>query len=150
MVQNLFQLYAYDWSELLALDVSDDGRFHVGSLDAYEQDERCHRFLLRVDSRVVGFAIVCARSRLTGDLDVFDMAEFFVLRRYRRQGIGSHAARELFDRFRGVWEIRQRTEHPDATRFWQDVIRRYTNGAYEESSWHDAHGTGTVQRFRAG
>jgi predicted acetyltransferase len=149
-IQNLFQLYAYDWSELLAMDVAEDGRFHVGSLDAYEQDERCHPFLLRVDGRVVGFALVCARSRLTGALDVFDMAEFFVLRRYRRQGIGSDAARALFDRFPGAWEIRQRAEHPEATRFWRDVITRYTNGAYEEVSWRDAHGNGPVQRFRAG
>src|SRR4051812_14521702 len=41
-IQNLSQLYAYDWSELLALDVGEDGRFRVGSLDAYQRDERCH------------------------------------------------------------------------------------------------------------
>ncbi len=149
-IQNLSQLYAYDWSELLALDVGDDGRFHVGSLEAYDQDDRCHPFLFRVEGQVAGFALVCARSRLTGALDVFDMAEFFVLRRYRRQGIGREAACALFGRFKGAWEVRQRAEHPAATRFWRAVITQYTNRDLDEVSWQDAHGSGPVQRFSTG
>ena len=149
-IQNLSQLYAYDWSDLLALDVGEDGRFHVGSLEAYERDERCHPFLFRVDGHVMGFAWVCARSRLTGALDVFDMAEFFVMRRYRRQGIGRQAACALFERFKGTWEVRQRAEHPAASRFWRAVIRSYTHRDLDEVTWRDAHGSGPVQRFSTG
>ena len=38
-----------------------------------------------------------------------DMAEFFVMRKYRRHGIGIVAARELFARFPGDWQVRQLT-----------------------------------------
>jgi predicted acetyltransferase len=34
------------------------------------------------------------------------MSEFFVLRKYRRQGIGRTAAVELFERFPGPWRVR--------------------------------------------
>ncbi len=34
------------------------------------------------------------------------MAEFFVLRRWRRTGVGRAAVRDLLERFPGTWEIR--------------------------------------------
>src|SRR6516162_802430 len=80
----LFEMYVYDLSELLGLDVGDDGRFHAYPLDAYWSEPRRHPFLIRVDEKIAGFALVHGRSRLTGDEAVTDMAEFFVLRRYRR------------------------------------------------------------------
>ncbi|MFL5307318.1 MAG: GNAT family N-acetyltransferase [Polyangia bacterium] len=146
-IENLFQLYAYDWSDVLGLDVADDGRFRQGHLDVYWRDEGCHAFLLRVDGRPAGFALVCARSRLTGADGVFDMAEFFVMRRYRRQGVGRQAACALFDRFKGRWELRQRAEHPAATAFWRAVIAQHTGGKYQERLWDDAQWRGPVQSF---
>src|SRR3954463_15869930 len=89
---NLFQLYAYDWSALLPLDVADDGRFDDGPLDPYFRDDGRHPFLIRVDGKLAGFALVSLRSRLTGATGVADMAEFFVMRRYRHRGVGLAAA----------------------------------------------------------
>src|SRR4051794_31250961 len=82
----LFELYTYDFSEILDLDVGEDGRFQVPALDAYWADPGHHPFLIRVDAKLAGFALVQERSRLTGDDGVRDMAEFFVMRRYRRRG----------------------------------------------------------------
>jgi predicted acetyltransferase len=146
-LENLMQLYCHDWSELLPLDVGDDGRFDPYPLDAYWHDEQCHPLLLRVDGKLAGFALVSARSRLTGAAGVFDMAEFFVLRRYRRQGVGTAAARAAFERFRGPWEVRQRDENVEATAFWRRAINRYTGGRYQEVRWDDAAWTGPVQTF---
>ncbi|MES1207595.1 MAG: GNAT family N-acetyltransferase [Pseudomonadota bacterium] len=146
-IENLFQLYAYDWSDVLGLDVGDDGRFRQVQLDVYWRDGACHPFLIRVDGRPGGFALVCGRSRLSGADGVFDMAEFFVMRRHRRQGIGRKVACALFERFEGRWEIRQRLEHPAATNFWRDVIARHTGGKYREVMWDDAHWRGPVQTF---
>ena len=137
-LDNLMQLYIYDWSELRPLDVGDDGRFHDYPLDAYWEDDWRHPLLLRVDGRLAGFALVSARSRLSGTPGVFDMAEFFVMRRYRRQGVGLAAASAAFDRFEGPWEIRQHDENTGATAFWRRVIDRYARGSYREVRWNDA------------
>src|SRR3954454_18720729 len=147
VLDNLMQLYTYDWSELGPLDVGEDGRFADYPLAAYWQDDWRHPLLLSVDGKLAGFALVSARSRLTGAAGVFDMAEFFVLRRYRRQGVGTAAARAAFERFRGPWEVRQRDENVEATAFWRRAINRYTGGRYQEVRWDDAAWTGPVQTF---
>ena len=143
----LFELYVYDFSETLGLDVQEDGHFRAPPLDAYWTDPRCHAFLIRVDGRLAGFALVQERSRLTGDESVRDVAEFFVMRRYRRRGVGEVAARSLFDRFRGPWEVRQKTENLPATAFWRQTLARYTHGKFDEVVWDDARWRGPVQSF---
>lgn len=145
----LFELYAYDFSEILGLDVDESGRFQAPPLDVYWTDPQRHAFLVRVDERLAGFALVQERSRLTGVEAVNDMAEFFVLRRYRRRGVGQHAAGWLFDRFPGPWEVRQRAENHAATTFWRRAIARYTGGRFDEVLWDDARWRGPVQRFES-
>ncbi|MEZ4371331.1 MAG: hypothetical protein R3B07_10930 [Polyangiaceae bacterium] len=66
---------------------------------------------------------------------------------WSEQGVGYAAARAVFDTFRVPWEVRQRSENIDATRFWRTIIDRYTSGAYTEVR-HDERGwSGVVQRF---
>ena len=144
---NLMQLYSYDWSELRPLDVGDDGRFADLPLDIYWQDPWRHPFLLRVEGKLAGFALISGRSRLTGSEGVFDMTEFFVMRRYRRRGVGLAAACAAFDRFAGSWEVRQREDNVEATAFWRQVVARYTDGKYQEARWNDATWVGPVQMF---
>jgi len=146
-LDNLMQLYIYDWSELRPLEVGDDGRFADYPLDAYWEDAWRHPLLLRVDGRLAGFALVSERSHLTGAQGVFDMAEFFVMRGFRRKGVGRAAAAAAFDRFKGPWEIRQHDENAAATAFWRRAVDRYTGGRYREVRWNDRAWTGPVQLF---
>ena len=146
-LDNLMQLYIYDWSELRRLDVDDGGRFPDYPLDAYWEDAWRHPLLLRVDGRLAGFSLVSEHSRLTGAQGVFDMAEFFVMRSFRRKGVGMAAAAAAFDRFKGPWEIRQHDEAVAATAFWRRAVDRYTRGSYREVRWNDGAWIGPVQMF---
>ncbi len=146
----LLQLYAYDLSDVLAMDPRDDGRFAVPSLAAYWSDPRREPYLIRVDGALAGFALVERRSRLTGDESVTDMAEFFVARRHRRRGVGEHAATWLFDRHPGPWEVRERAQNRGAIAFWRRVIDRYTGGRFDEEVLADERWHGPVQRFDNG
>jgi predicted acetyltransferase len=143
----LFELYAYDLSDTLDLDVGDDGRYPVPPFDVYWTDPRCHAFLIRVEGRLAGFALVTERSRLTGDEHVRDMAEFFVMRRYRRRGVGEQVAVGLFRRFPGAWEVRQRFANVAATAFWRRIIGRHAE--FSELTFDDERWRGPVQRFQA-
>jgi len=143
----LFELYTYDFSEVVDIDVGDDGRFRTPPLDGYFTDPSWHAFLVRSDGKLAGFALVQERSRLTGDESVRDMTEFFVLRKYRRQGVGARVATWLFDRFRGRWEVREKPDNHAATAFWRRVIATYTAGRFEEEQLESKDWQGPVQRF---
>ena len=67
------------------------------------------------------------------------MAEFFIMRKHRRSGIGRRAAAECFNRFPGRWLIHQIPGNEVAAAFWRAVIPV----PYEETS--DA--SGITQRF---
>lgn len=147
LLQNLAQFYYYDFSEVLEIYVDEDGRFGDVDLTPYWVDEWRHPFLLRVDGKLAGFALISERSKITGKSGVFDMTEFFVLRRFRRQGVGRGAAFAAFDRFGGPWEVRQRVQNPDATAFWRRAISEYTRGDYEETRWNRPEWSEVVQTF---
>ena len=150
LLRSLLQLYCYDFADVLGLDVGADGLFPAPSVDPYWSDAWRHPFVIRSDDHVAGFALVSRKSRLSGDPNTSDVAEFFVLRRYRRQGVGSQMATELFDRFPGRWEVRERRENEQAISFWRRVIASYTGGRYSETAYDDERWRGPVQTFESG
>lgn len=148
MLERLMQLYAYDFSEFMGLDVGEDGRFSGGTpIASCWADPSRHPYVVRAGGRIAGFAIVDERSRLTGDREVADMAEFFVLRKYRRRGVGAAAAARAFARFPRRWEVRQTAANVVATAFWRRAIAAYTGGAFRETRFDDARWRGPVQTF---
>jgi predicted acetyltransferase len=75
------------------------------------------------------------------------MAEFFVLRRYRRARVGLTAAHRIFAMHAGKWEVRQRTANVEATSFWRTAISAHTGGRFAEELLDDDRWRGPVQRF---
>jgi predicted acetyltransferase len=62
-------------------------------------------------------------------------AEFFVVRKYRRRGIGTLAARYAIGRYPGRWAISEILNNPSATSFW----RRAIPVAFHEPQRADGH-----------
>jgi predicted acetyltransferase len=60
------------------------------------------------------------------------MAEFFVMRKYRRKGIGRSIAEQVFNLHQGQWEIYQKESNRPAQDFWKRIISEYTNGDFKE------------------
>jgi predicted acetyltransferase len=153
VVRNLFAIYIHDMSEFVDLDVGDDGAFAIpGSLAGYwEGPDASERFpfLIRVEGKLAGFALI---RRIAADPVTYDMGEFFILRKYRRTGIGRAAARELFGQFAGAWEVRELPANSSAQTFWRRVIAEYSHDAFTEGQeFFAAHEREfVVQRFRSG
>lgn len=115
VVRRLLQLYHYDFSELDGSDVDPHGEFLHRYFDEYWIDTDRKAFLFRVGGAWAGLALV-----FTGE--PHDVAEFFVMRKYRRRGVGGRAAVSLFQRFPGTWTVRQQLANPGATAFWRKAI----------------------------
>lgn len=148
-LESLLQLYVHDLSALIALDIGDDGRFPAPPVDPWFSDRCNHAYLMRANGKLAGFALVQQRSYLNGDESITDLAEFFVLRKFRGQKIGERAAAMLFDRFSGAWEVRQKIQNQPATAFWRRAIGRYTGGTFAEELIDDDRWCGPVQRFES-
>jgi predicted acetyltransferase len=127
IVRHLLPLYIYDlvgarWG------VEADGTY--GSPRWHRQfwrrDGR-HHFIVRIDGRPAGFALVRELPAAAG-VPAYQMSEFFVLRKYRRHGVGTQIARALFARFSGRWELSVITWNATARPFWRRVIRRVAVG----------------------
>jgi len=136
LIGNLVELYIHDLSDVFSgLEVGPDGRFGYRRLPLYwSQPDRRFPFLIRVDGRVAGFVLVQRGSPLNSNPTTLDVEEFFVLRQYRRQGVGRDAAELLWKRLPGDWTVRVAEDNRGALPFWRDVIGKYTDGSASESS----------------
>ena len=127
VVANLLELYAHDFSEFLPLELGPDGRFGYASLSLYWSDPGRYPFLIKVDGKLGGLALVKTAENSAGET-VWDMAEFFIVRAYRRDGIGTQAAHELWRRFPGRWEVRVMQSNRTGYGFWERAIATWNNG----------------------
>jgi predicted acetyltransferase len=136
VIRNVYPLYLHDLSPFTEFyDIDDQGVFYPDYLPDWLDVESpfVHPMIIRADGRPAGFAFVgqAPFPHMTRGRD-YRMSEFFVLARHRRRGVGTRAARALFDRFRGVWEVSELPGNERAQRFWRGVIAEHTRGAFEE------------------
>jgi len=144
-LENLMQLYLYDFSEFDCADVDGQGRYSE-YLDLYWTKPERHPFLIWVNGWLAGFVLVHQTTEQDGG-SYYEIDEFFVLRKYRRQGVGRLAARAAFDRFPGRWKVAQEKANIPAQEFWRKIIAEYTNGVYEENTPSNQDWLGPVQTF---
>lgn len=128
----LMELYNYDFSEYEDININEYGYYGYSHIDDYWNEDGRFPYFIRVDGKLAGFVLVNGHCRYISGPDAHSMAEFFVMRKYRRKGIGSYAAKETFDRHRGQWEVLQISNNVRAQRFWKSVISEYTGGMYKE------------------
>ena len=125
ILANLLQLYIHDfseyWSGTSQGELEDDGRFLDYPLDSYWSDPRRVPLLLRLDGRLAGFALLNDHAHTDAPVD-WNMAEFFVARKHRGAGVGRAAAREIFSRYPGAWEVAVARLNVRALPFWRDTI----------------------------
>jgi predicted acetyltransferase len=127
IIANLFQLYAHDFSEFHDVELGDDGRFGYKDLPLYWSEQNRRAFLFRVGLKPAGFALIKRGSEITGDQGVWDMAEFFVVRRYRRHKVGTVAAHRLWTALTGRWEVRVMEDNQAAYGFWSHAVAAALN-----------------------
>lgn len=144
LLRQLMQLYLYDFSEFTGDDLPEDGLFSYPYLERYWDEPGRYPMLLRKDGKVAGFVLVRITREADGS-EIHHIAEFFVLRKYRRQKVGQAAAWMAFDYFPGKWRVFEIPENLPAQAFWRRVINEYTHGAFCEEP--DAEDGGPVQTF---
>lgn len=131
ILANLLELYGHDFSEFVDLKLGADGRFGYEHLPLYWSEPGRHPFLVVADGHLAGFVFVRRGSEISNDAEVWDVAEFFIVRGFRRLGVGTRAAHEIWKRFPGRWEVRVIDRNQRAKEFWQSAINEFLGRTVE-------------------
>ena len=137
VIYNLMQLYTYELSffedETTDFKLLDSGLYVMSKyVEMYWTSDKRHPYILKCDNELAGF--VLARYNEYGKNEI---AEFFVLNKYRRSGAGKFMANEMFELYKGPWEVRTLLKNERAQNFWRNVIREFSNNNFEEKLIRD-------------
>lgn len=126
------QLYQYDFAEIEGDDCNPEGLFEYKYFDCYWEEGNRHPFLIRYKNEIAGFALVNDFSELN-ETNIHSMAEFFILRNYRKQGIGLLASIEIMKKISGKWEISQTYKNHVAQAFWLKVVQNLAEDNFRKT-----------------
>jgi len=130
LMERLLQLYLHDVSEYTNTEPGHNGVYCLCDWHKYWEDSAFKPLLFMLRGKPAGFVLVrhCEAQGTTQHL----LSDLFVLRCYRRLGIGEEVARMVFKLYPGRWEIEVVDENDAARTFWRLVMRRYTIRRYKE------------------
>jgi predicted acetyltransferase len=139
VLSDLLHLYACEFSAFHPVPFGGDGRFVYLDLPKYWLEPHKHPFLIEIGGETAGFALVQQTHAASGDDVVWDIAEFFVLKEYRRRGVGIDMVHRVWKRFPGKWQVRVLQGNEAAVPFWDLAILRFT-GQPAQSTTDDRDG----------
>ncbi len=128
----LMELYNYDFTLYEDVDVNEYGYYGYAHIDDYWNEDGRFPYLIRVNSKIAGFALICPHCDYIEGKNTRCISEFFVMFKYRRLGVGAYVANKIFDLHKGQWEVCHLNTNLPARNFWSEVIDEYTNGDYTE------------------
>ncbi|MCM3628245.1 GNAT family N-acetyltransferase [Paenibacillus glycanilyticus] len=155
VLSQLIQLYRYDSSEFDGHVLNKHGLYLYKYFDHQWSDEYRRPFIIEVDGEIAGFVLISLdvpkeHLKWSTAEKSHVVSEFFIMRKYRRKGVGRKVAHLLFERFTGTWEVRQTAANQPAYTFWKQVISQYTNHAYQENRLQNENWNGPVFVFESG
>ena len=127
----LFRLLQYSLFEESLTDMNEmneDALFDYPWFDAYFIEEEREAYLIRQrdTNKLLGFSMI--RRHEDGRHSI---AEFLVIPKYRRQGVGTNAANACFKLHHGLWEVKPAYGSKSAKAFWKKTIMQIT----EKPKW---------------
>lgn len=146
VIQNMASYYSYDLSEYMGWALKNDGTQSTGmDYIKYWKAENTFPFIIKYQDELMGFVIVDKDvSNLSND---FNIAQFFILRKFKSKGVGRHIAFQCFNKFCGNWEVFVMPGNEGAYRFWRKIIKKYTDNQFKECTRTAGHSIRNIFEF---
>ena len=100
-LQRMLELYQYELSDIWDQNLDANGEYGY-ALDRFWSGDGCRAFVATVSGHYAGFALADGAVKI-GTIGHW-MDQFFVLKKYRRSGLGAARARHVFVALPGRWE----------------------------------------------
>jgi predicted acetyltransferase len=145
-IYRMLELYQHDLSDIWDQDLNSHGEYGY-ALDRYWDTEGYYPFVATADGKYAGFALANQAVRI--GTEGYWMDQFFVLKKYRCQGIGQLLARSVFAALPGRWEVGQMPQNVAAQAFWRKTLGKYTEGRFKEHEVPAGWWQGIIQVFES-
>lgn len=124
----LLQFALYDGSQYVDNEINNECIYEYKWFDDYFTDNSRNAFFIQRDNDYIGIVLINENLKFnkTGKW----VAEFLILPRYRRNHIGKRVAFDIFNKYKGIWEVQPMENNPAAYNFWKNIIKEYTNNKY--------------------
>jgi predicted acetyltransferase len=127
---NLLQFALYDGSQYIKNELNNFGLFNYEWFDNYFTDDDRYCFFIKdTKDTLLGFVMVNKHMKVYES--GHSIAEFLILPNYRGNQIGKKVAFQIFDIFKGNWEVEPIENSDGAYNFWKKTIEEYTNNNYK-------------------
>lgn len=124
----LLQYALYDGSFYIDNDINEECIFEYRWFDNYFTDDDRDAYFVKSGDKYLGMVMV--NENLKYNDEGKSVAEFFIMPKYRRNHIGKKVAYDIFELFKGNWEVQPMKNNKVAYSFWKNIINEYTNGNY--------------------
>lgn len=159
IIKNIYPLYLHDLSEHYGNLPNEYGIYEdepmktlIEQYDVqniwFEKPDILFPYIIMVDEKPAGFMLIATAPYVPKTTDYY-VNEFFLLRPYRGKNIGEIAARLVFNKFLGRWELHTNSMSTNlkGQKFWTKTVSNYTNNNYNKSVGQTVHGERLIFRF---
>lgn len=145
-LENLMSLYLHDLSEFADdLKINEEGKFEYDGLKLYFKSEDLNPYFIKCQGEVAGFVLFNTGKYVPKDID-YVVHELFILKSFRRMGIGNAAIRSLLEKYKGKYKIVQISNNKTAVNFWRKFYEKQSI-KYIETKGKEDDFQGNVQIF---
>lgn len=118
----MFQFYCYDTSVYDGYDVEESGFYFMSAeyFSQYWSTPTWRAHLLGWNGAIAGFALIEDSDAVSGALEIADL---FVMRRFRRHGIAAKVALRFMEQREVPWTIVVFDDADDAKSFWGAMFK---------------------------
>lgn len=130
ILRNLLEKYSYEFSQWDKSDMNDLGLYGYKYLDYYWTEEKRWAYFILAEDKLAGFVMINGLPVVEEKDTDYQIAEFFVMHKYRHLGVGRQAFFKVLGNYKGRWQLKLHPANTASVHFWNRVISDYTNGQY--------------------
>jgi len=142
ILRHVMTLYLHDLSEFNSdLEINQrNGLFEFDVLDWFFEKEGLTPFFIRMDDdKTIGFILLQSGPFSNPEFADYVLNSFFIMKKYRRQGLGRAACKVFFEQLPGRYAISQIKTNTPAIEFWKNVYKSLNIEYYEKEEQEDGH-----------
>ena len=131
ILYRLLQYSLFEESENDLNEMNNKAIFEYKYFENYFTDKDRDAYFIKEENtnKLLGFAMVNTYTQIFED--GHSIAEYMVIPKYRRNKIGKQVAIELFNKYKGNWEVTPSLNSKKAYLFWKNVIEDYTKNNFK-------------------